>query len=89
MLVEVKSSVGVKKKSTRRNLIDMLEVMQDKLDKVIEFEEPFKRYFTKFSNKLMATFCKNLYKMLLHENRESVRVNEFRPLFAYNWIIML
>ena len=40
MLVEVRS-VGAKKKSTRRNLVDMLEAMQKNMNKEIEFKEPF------------------------------------------------
>ena len=67
----------------------MLQFLQSKLKENVMFEEPLKEHCMNIRFRLLTNFCKNIREKLIAENVIKPKVKEYRPLFAYTWIIML
>ena len=53
------------------------------------FKEPLKKHCMIIRFDLLTKFCHNIREKLIAENETKPKVREYRPLFAYTWVIML
>ena len=90
MIIGTKSAKGVSEyKPSRKNLQKMLQLLQSKLKENVMFKEPLTKHCMVIRFELLNNFCRNIREKLIEENIAKPKVNEYRPLFAYTWVIML
>ena len=91
MIIGTKHDKGftTKNKPSRKNLQNMLHHLQANLKKNKKFKEPLMFHSMKIRFDLLSDLCKNIREKLISENKAKARVKEYRPLFAYTWVIML
>ena len=90
MIIGTKSAKGVSEyKPSRKNLQKMLLLLQSKLKENVMFKEPLKKHCMIIRFDLLTKFCHDIREKLIAENETKPKVREYRPLFAYTWVIML